>query len=734
MSKKQPKQNPLVAKYGSTSRWVAWKMQTVKDKKTKVPYQIDLKNRADSMDPKTWATFEEVVAASPNVGIVFTPDKLLLGIDIDHCIIKDKKSGEYLWDHEQKETIIDFLVQADSYTEVSPSKTGLHIFLTLTAPLELTSHKRAPYEVYNSGRYFTFTGESFRTPRNVRTVTPEQALALLSIIGYPFKATPAPAGDKKPATSGATSSPLDDDEVISHMFRAKNGDAIRALYEGDISQYKDDASSADMALLSHLAFWCAKDAAQMERIWLASPLGKREKTQERQDYRTRSVVAAVTSCKKVFEPTDIKARDPELGLMFKRVGKEKVYIENIENMCRILRKHPRFTARLRFDSFKNIYEIRDLNTDEWRPLKDSDAINIQCEISIFFVGFAKVPKGTVLDAIVKVAEENTYDSAADYIKALVWDGTPRLDTWISTTYHTPDDVYHRAVGANWLKGMIKRIIMPGCKFDYVLVLEGEQGIKKSTSLSILGGSWYVETTMNTDTKDFFLQFAGKAIIEFSEGETLNRTEVKRMKAIITTQVDTFRPPYGRVAVDSPRRCVFAMTTNQDQYLKDETGNRRWLPVACVGTADVEWLRENRDQLFAEAYHRVITKHETIYEFPEEETRAQQAMRQSTDPRFEQIYDWYFTQLANSDREAGITTRGAFELGVHKGTTFGKEMTRMDEMIIGQILRANLQLERRRTMVGGERFYRYYPSEASEKMSPKNTLSPLDKEKVFHDFE
>src|ERR1019366_5023328 len=118
--------------------------------------------------------------------------------------------------------------------------------------------------------------------------------------------------------------------------------------------------------------------------------------------------------------------------------------------------------------------------------------------------------------------------------------------------------------------------------------------------------------MSTDNKDFFMQFQGKLFVEFSEGETLNRTETKKMKAIITTQFDRYRPPFGRSSQDFPRRCVFAMTTNQEEYLKDETGNRRWLPVRLVKkTADTEWLAENREQIFAEAYHRVITLKETI---------------------------------------------------------------------------------------------------------------------------
>jgi hypothetical protein len=246
-------------------------------------------------------------------------------------------------------------------------------------------------------------------------------------------------------------------------------------------------------------------------------------------------------------------------------------------------------------------------------------------------------------------------------------------------------------------------------------------MRKSTSLATLGGEWYVETVFAPDNKDFFMLLSGKFIVEFSEGETLSRTEAKRLKAVITMQHDKYRPPYERVAKEFPRQCVFAMTTNQDQYLKDETGNRRWLPIHCEKNADIEWLQENREQLFAEAYHRVIVKREKTWEFPEEETRAQQEARQTTDPRAEQIFEWYFKTLTEKEREAGITTRQAYVCGVQgleaSSAAWGKEMGKMEEIVIGSILRETLMLERKRRREHTDRFYRYFPSDETNRMKP-----------------
>ena len=717
-------------------RWVCWKAEKVGGRMTKVPYTVTGR-KASSTDESTWTDFKTAKAASvkfSGVGVVFTPAKTLLGIDIDHVLEDGKLIGEHA------AAIKALITEADTYTEVSPSGTGLHLYLKINGPLELTANRHAPFEAYTSGRYFTYTEQPFGKAKTIRLITAVEAVRLLTIIGYPWgKAAVVPNGTKplsvasdddtaapltKATPSGGTGSTFTDAELLNHMFAAKSGAKTQKLYEGDISAHSKDYSRADAALLNHLAFWSGKDAAQMERIWLASPLGSREKTQQRQDYRTRSIDSAIANCKEVYSPSPRVLDDIHgLDLLFTiNSQKDKVYTQNTENMCRILRHHPEFAGRLRFDGFTDVIEYRP--HEEWRPFEDADVLIFQTRISIIFSAFRKVGKDMIFDATVKVAKENTIDSAADFIKAIKYDGVARIDTWLSSTYGVEDNVYHRAVGANWIKGLVKRIIDPGCKFDHVLVLEGPQGSKKSTSLLVLGEinkrtNWHVETTMSTESKDFFEQFTGKAIIEFSEGETLSRTEVKKMKAIITTQVDRFRPSYGRVSVDHPRRCVFAMTTNQDEYLKDETGNRRWLPVRLVRhEADIEWLRANRDQLLAEAYHRVVEKRETIYEFPAEETLREQDMRRVSDPNEERICHWYLNELKDDARAAGITVEQVNQHALHQG--FYGPMKRFEEMAIADVLRRALKLTKKRIMIEGVQAWRW----VDERLTvPAEALAP-----------
>lgn len=698
------KRNILKETFGSQKRWVNWRLETRKDKTTKLPYSVS-GELASSTDPSTWSDFDTAFAASKQVGIVFTPEQNLLGIDIDHCL-KNRAL-----EHQQAVAIELLLKEAHTYVEVSPSGDGLHLFLKLTAPLKLAANRHAPYEAYTSGRYFTATNDPFGGVMPVRSVSPTEALRLLSLIGYPWKRELT--SDLKPIVKSIVN--LDDSTILQKMFASKNGAKIQALYDGDTSAQNGDDSAADLALCSHLAFWTGRDADQISSLWLSSPLGSRAKTQKRKDYRDRTIKAAISSCKEVYESRSMKTEQvmrttsPELDLLFILDSKaNKVFIQNTENMCRILRTHPSFAGRFRYDAFRGINEIRD--GEEWRQFEDTDAIDIQTKISVIFSSsFAKVGKDMIYDTLMKVFRENTIDSAVDYVKSLSWDGVPRIEIWLSKVYGAPDDAYHRSVASNWLKGLVKRIIVPGCKFDYVLVLEGEQGMRKSSSLAVLGGNWHVETTMSTESKDFFMQMQGKAIVEFSEGETLNRTEVKRMKAIITMQSDKYRPPYGRTSIDFPRRCVFAMTTNQTEYLKDETGNRRWLPVAVEKKADLEWLAANRDQLYAEAYVRAIGKRETTYEFPESETLAAQKQRRVSDPNADLVGSWYWDKLNEAERAKGITIHMVWRDALNGGFP-SKPLDRANQMWIADILK-DLNLVRRREMKKGFRAMRWYDKDA-----------------------
>jgi predicted P-loop ATPase len=178
----------------------------------------------------------------------------------------------------------------------------------------------------------------------------------------------------------------------------------------------------------------------------------------------------------------------------------------------------------------------------------------------------------------------------------------RIDTWLSAYLGAEGTEYARAVGSRWLISAVARILRPGAKADCCLILEGQQGIRKSTALRTLAGEFFTDELADLGSKDAAMQTRGVWIIELSELDNLSHSEVARIKAFMSRTTDRFRPPYGMRLVESPRQCVFAGTVNHSTYLRDETGGRRFWPITC-GRIDVEALVRDRDQLWAEAKAR-----------------------------------------------------------------------------------------------------------------------------------
>jgi len=203
-----------------------------------------------------------------------------------------------------------------------------------------------------------------------------------------------------------------------------------------------------------------------------------------------------------------------------------------------------------------------------------------------------------------------------------------------------DNAYARAVGARWLISAVARIYQPGAKADCCLILEGPQGIRKSTALRTLAGEYFTDELADLNSKDAALQTRGVWIIELSELDTLARSEIAVIKAFMSRTSDRFRPPYGKRLIESPRQCVFAGTVNHHDYLKDDSGGRRFWPVQC-GRIDVGQLERDRDQLWAEARAKYIGGALWWLETAElvEAAEQEQTERYEEDPWTEVIAEW-----------------------------------------------------------------------------------------------
>lgn len=206
-----------------------------------------------------------------------------------------------------------------------------------------------------------------------------------------------------------------------------------------------------------------------------------------------------------------------------------------------------------------------------------------------------------------IANQFEHHPVRDYLAGLVWDGKPRVATWLSVFAGAANTRLNEEFGRVTLLGAVHRVLYPGCKFDYMLVLEGPQGAKKSSLFERLAGGspWFTDSIkLGSDPKVTIEQTRGVWIAECAELKGMRANEIEAVKAQITTQVDRARLAYAHHPVTVPRQFVMVGTTNDSQYLRDPTGNRRFLPVA-VGAIDLEAMVRDRDQLWAEAYRRVI---------------------------------------------------------------------------------------------------------------------------------
>lgn len=283
-------------------------------------------------------------------------------------------------------------------------------------------------------------------------------------------------------------------------------------------------------------------------------------------------------------------------------------------------------------------------------------------------------------AIQAAAMDQAYHPVRDYLNRLEWDGQSRLDAWLVRYIGAADSPYIRAVGARWLIGAVARVIRPGAKVDTMLVLEGKQGLGKSTAFQILGSPWFADELAEMGTKDASIQTRGVWIIELAELATLTRGEREKVKAFLSRQVDRFRLPYGKRASEHPRQCVFGGTTNADSYLQDETGARRFWPVTC-GHIDLEALRRDRDQLWAEAVSWFLEGKSWWLESEEAELQQaaaeEQADRYIRDPWEEVIEHWLIGRTATTTGE--ILTRAL--------NTPAERQTKGDQMRVAASLRA-----------------------------------------------
>jgi predicted P-loop ATPase len=329
-------------------------------------------------------------------------------------------------------------------------------------------------------------------------------------------------------------------------------------------------------------------------------------------------------------------------------------------------------------------------------------------------------------AMVAIAHRQSVHPVRDYLNGLEWDGEPRLDTWLVDHLGAEDTELNRLCASKFLLSAAARVFSPGCKVDTLLILEGRQGLKKSSALRALAGDWFTDHMPDLSSKDAPMQIQGIWILEFAEFDKLGKTEASRAKSFISAQADRFRRPYGRATEDFPRQTVFAATINPGGagYLQDETGNRRYWTVACganweVGRqVDVKGLLAVRDQLWAEAVTRFAAGEAWWLESVEDENaQAEEAAARLV----EDVWASGIADYVVSEDDTSVPEVLAYCVGKPADT-----WTQADQNRVARVL-TSLGWERKSVRKGSGRDYRYF---RTGKAAPK--VIDKDKEKAKAD--
>ena len=297
---------------------------------------------------------------------------------------------------------------------------------------------------------------------------------------------------------------------------------------------------------------------------------------------------------------------------------------------------------------------------------------------------------------------NAYHPVREYLRGLVWDGTPRLDTMLVDYLGAEDTPYTRAATRKWMCGAVKRVMVPGCKFDSAIVLVGKQGIGKSSFAGILSRGWFNDSEINMNSKDGYESLHGNWIIELAELASTKRSDVETVKTFLSKCEDTYRPAYGRRATTFKRQCVFFGTTNEEEFLRDRTGNRRFWPVTVRQTElDREALEANIDQLWAEAVD-AYGKGESLWLDSEElrEEWGQVVAARTVQDELEGLVEEYLERLLPENWEE-LTPEARRDFINGDAVTAGVACTRRRNEVCVTELRTELCGEDRRRQGGND---------------------------------
>jgi hypothetical protein len=398
------------------------------------------------------------------------------------------------------------------------------------------------------------------------------------------------------------------------------------------------------------------------------------------------------------------APEPLPGFLRDKSG---AILATVDNVVKALR-HTMCGMQLRFDQFKDEIVWSPFGEVAWRPFGDEDYVELR--ICLEKQSFKPIGRELIRDAVHYVAFRNKFDTAITWLDGLTWDGVPRVECFLLDYFGVEDTPYHRAVSRYLWSAMAGRVVQPGVKADMVPILVGAQGLKKSTAVAMMAPSmdFFCEISFHEKEQDLARKMRGRLLAEIGELRGLHTRELETIKAFITRTQEDWTPKFKEFNTVFMRRLVFIGTTNKEEFLADETGNRRWLPVK-VSHADTEKIIADRNQLWAEGAVMFMLGG---VDFKDAEVLSAEAHAEHTmtDAWFDAICKW----LGEEDVLVGDmpNTRAYLRVSdVLKGALGfkDKDIKRADEMRAGSVLR-QLGYSRKKMRISGTPAWAYVPSQ------------------------
>lgn len=583
-------------------RWAPWKAEwnEKKGKWGKIPHRADRTEYGISTaKPEQWFKYEVAERALKRnsamfagLGYCMTGPHGIVAVDLDNCV--DDLGIIADWAQE----IIGTL---NSYTEFSPSGNGIRIMARGATLCDWTNHD-VGIEVYggNEPRFLTLTGNVIPGYNQLRTVSE----ATWGDLQRQY------AREKRMAEVIDLNVPdLLDDLILPSIADLKlaevprkfllNGefdtDRSGTLHQAGIALYAaglNDAEVFSLLVYNEYAFGVALDHRRQDNdramlyLWREHCVKAKPKAQ--------ALVASVDE----FDLVETKADEPKPLPKFKR-DKDGSIPATVDNVTMAVRRSDVCGIDIKFDTFRDEIMFTLPGRGQWQQFSDPDYVRLR--IALERGGFKPIGRELIRDVVQLVAAENPFDSAQLWLSGLQWDGVPRVETFLTNYFSAEDTEYTRAVSLYMWTALAGRVVSPGIKADMAPILVGDQGAGKSSAVAAMvpAADFFTEISFHEKDEDLSRKMRGRLIAEIGELRGLHTKELEGIKAFITRTHENWVPKYREFAVQFPRRLVFIGTTNKDEFLADETGNRRWLPVR-VNQVQVDSIRRDRLQLWAEA--------------------------------------------------------------------------------------------------------------------------------------